>query len=149
MFSKRVSRGLRTKILRIADFRETHDVGKYLEVTLNGKGLRRKDYQYLMEQLCLKLSNWKTSNLSFTCQLTITKSVMQAVPIYPMMTYILPKGCLNEIQHIQSNFLWGDTMEKMKYHDVSWDMVTNHKDEGGLGLRKLEQMNKVCFSKLA
>lgn len=42
----------------------------------------------------------------------------------------------------------GDTEEKRSYHEVSWDIMTKGKTEGGLGLRKLIKMNKVCGMKL-
>lgn len=60
---------------------------------------------------------------------------------YPMMTDLLPKVCINEIQRMQKNFIWGDTMDKKRYHVVSWKTITTPKAEGGLRLRKLEQMN--------
>ena len=40
------------------------------------------------------------------------KSVMEAIPIYPMMTTIIPRACVDEIQRMQQRFIWGDTDEK-------------------------------------
>lgn len=74
---------------------------------------------------------------------------MQTVLIYPMMIDILLKACIKEIKRMHKSFIWGDTMEKSKYHVVSWHMLTNLKDGVGLGFMKLKQMNKVYFMKLA
>lgn len=63
-----------------------------------------------------------------------------------MMTYIHPKACIEVIKCMQS--FGGDTMEKRKFHAINWDMITSHKYVGGLGLRKSDEMNKVCFMKL-
>jgi hypothetical protein len=42
----------------------------------------------------------------------------------------------------------GDTEAARKYHAVGWDVVTTLKWLGGLGLRKLDNMNKACILKL-
>jgi hypothetical protein len=73
---------------------------------------------------------------------------MEAIPIYPMMTNCIPKGCLEEIQRLQRNFIWGDTDDVRKYHAVGWEVVTTPKCYGGLGLRRLDEMNKACILKL-
>jgi len=39
-------------------------------------------------------------------------------------------------------------MEGRRYHTVSWDVVTQPKHMGGLGLRRLDIMNKACLMKL-
>lgn len=70
----------------------------------------------------------KTNQISFAGRVTLTKSVLQAVPVYPMMTNILPKTCIEEIQYLQKRFIWGDTLEKQKYHVVNLDMLTNHRE---------------------
>jgi hypothetical protein len=35
----------------------------------------------------------------------LAKSVIEAVPIYPMMSSRIPKACIDEIQKIQRNFI--------------------------------------------
>jgi hypothetical protein len=79
---------------------------------------------------------------------TLAKSVIEAVPIYPMMTNKIRRGCLDDIQRLQRNCIWGDTEAARKYHAVGWDVVTTLKWLGGLGLRKLDNMNKACILKL-
>jgi hypothetical protein len=55
-----------------------------------------------------KLSAWKAKQLSFAGRLTLAKSVLEAVPIYTMMTEKIPKSCLEDIHRIQRNFIWGE-----------------------------------------
>jgi hypothetical protein len=45
--------------------------------------------------------------------------------------------------------MWGDTDHKRKFHVVAWDKIIVPKAMGGLGLRKLDVMNKACLSKLS
>jgi hypothetical protein len=64
------------------------------------------------------------------------------------MSTLIPKACLDEIQKMQRQFIWGDTEHKRRFHAVGWDRITTPKWMGGLGLRKLEVMNKACLLKL-
>lgn len=91
MFSKNVQRGMRTKLIQTSRYRETQNMGKYLGVSLNGRSLNRTDYQYLVEQIANKLSNWKANNLSFAVRVTLIKNVLEVVNIYPMMINLLPR----------------------------------------------------------
>ncbi|GAU12910.1 hypothetical protein TSUD_73970 [Trifolium subterraneum] len=95
-----------------------------------------------------KLSLWKATHLSFAGRVTLAKSVIEAIPIYPMMSSAVPKACLEDIQRIQRNFLWGDTEHKRRFHAIGWDKIIVPKWMGGLGLRKLDIMNNACLSKL-
>ncbi|GAU13938.1 hypothetical protein TSUD_262650 [Trifolium subterraneum] len=148
LFSKNVRRRVRDKLLSMSGFRETNDLGKYLGVPLNGRAPKNAEYHYLIDQVKNKLSAWKAKQLSFAGRLTLAKSVLEAVPIYPRMTEKIPKACLDDIQRIQRNFIWGDYDNVRKFHAVNWNMVTRPKWMGGLGLRKLEVMNQACLLKL-
>jgi hypothetical protein len=115
---------------------------------LIGRAPRKKDFEYVIDQVNAKLMHWKANQLSFAGRVTLAKSVLEAIPIYPMMTNIIPKSCIDEIHRIQRRFIWGDTNQSRKYHAVGWDVVTRPKANGGLGLRKLDVMNKACILKL-
>ncbi|PNX79184.1 ribonuclease H, partial [Trifolium pratense] len=148
LFSRNVERNLRNKLLNISGFNETSNFGKYLGVPLHGRAPRRSDFQYLLDQVSAKLSMWKANHLSFAGRVTLAKSVIEAVPIYPMMSSLIPKACLEEIHKMQRRFIWGDTDQKRRFHAISWDRITVPKWMGGLGLRKLDVMNKACLLKL-
>jgi hypothetical protein len=148
MFSGNVERSLRTKLLSMSGFLETNSFGKYLGVPLHGRAPKKSDFQYLLDQVSSKLSMWKASQLSFAGRVTLAKSVVEAMPVYPMMSSLIPKSCLEDIQKMQGRFIWGDTENKRKFHAIGWDRITAPKDKGGLGLRKLGTMNKACLLKL-
>ncbi|MCI59168.1 RNA-directed DNA polymerase (Reverse transcriptase) [Trifolium medium] len=62
-----------------------------------------------------------------------------------MMSSLVPKASLDEIQRMQRNFIWGDTESKRKFHAIGWDKIAVLKWMGGLGMRKLDFMNKACL----
>ncbi|PNY05394.1 ribonuclease H [Trifolium pratense] len=88
MFSKNVCHRVREELVLLSGFNiETPSLGKYL-----------------------------AKQLSFVGRVTLSKAVIEAIPIYPMMTSPIPKTCLNEIQKIQRAFIWGDEDGNRKYH---------------------------------
>ncbi|MCH81009.1 non-LTR retrotransposon transposase, partial [Trifolium medium] len=93
-------------------------------VPLHGRAPKRSDFQYILDQVSAKLSTWKAKQLSFSGRVTLAKSVIEAIRIYPMMSLRIPKSCLEEIQRLQRQFIWGDTDQKRRYHAVGWDKVT-------------------------
>ena len=57
---------------------------KYLGVT--ERAPRKSDFQYIIDQVNRKLNAWKAKNLSFAARVTLAKSVIETIPIYPTMT---------------------------------------------------------------
>lgn len=107
LFSDNVPRSSRNKLVHISGFRETQNFGNYLGIPLKGKAIKKRDFQYVIDQVANKLSSWKARNLSFARRVTLAKSVIEAIPVYPMMTNLLPKTCIQEIQKLQRGFIWG------------------------------------------
>jgi hypothetical protein len=107
LFSKNVHRSVKNKLVHLSTFRETDSLGKYLGVALIGRAPKIVDFQYIIDQISSKLTAWKTQHLSFAGRVTLAKSVIEAVPIYPMMTDKIPRGCLDDIQRLQRNCIWG------------------------------------------
>jgi hypothetical protein len=64
------------------------------------------------------------------------------------MTTMIPNSILKEAQHLQRSFIWGDSSAGRKYHAISWNMLTQPKSMGGLGLRRMEVRNRACLMKM-
>jgi hypothetical protein len=79
---------LRDKLVRISGYRETNSLGKYLGVPLIGITPRKKEFEYVIDQVNTKLMHWKASQLSFAERVTLANSVLEAISIYPMITNI-------------------------------------------------------------
>lgn len=124
-------------------------MGKYLGIPLLGRAPKRNDFNYLIEKVHQKLSGWKATHLSFAGRVTLAKSVIQSIPVYSMMTNPIPKVCLKEIEKLQKGFIWGDSDAGRRLHLVKWDTLMLPKNQGGLGVRNLNDMNKACLMKLA
>nr|XP_026429227.1 uncharacterized protein LOC113325233 [Papaver somniferum] len=69
-------------------------------------------------------------------------------PVYTMFVYKWPKVIIHECERIIRNFLWtGDPSEK-KLVTVKWEEINAQIAEGGLGLRRLEVINKALLMTL-
>jgi hypothetical protein len=128
--------------------KETQQLGKYLGVPALGRAPKVHDFQYLVEHVKARLTRWKAKQLSLAGRCTLARSVIQPIPVYPMMTTPIPKSCLKEIEKAQRPFVWGDTEDKRKAHTISWEVMNQPKRNGGMGFRKLQSINEACLMKL-
>ncbi|PNX94786.1 ribonuclease H [Trifolium pratense] len=115
-FSRNVTTNRRATLSEQSGLKETSNLGKYLGVPALGRAPRVQDFQYLVEKIKVRLAGWKAKQLSLAGRITLAKSIIQAIPIYPMMTTPIPTSVLKEIEKVQRAFIWGDTEEKRKAH---------------------------------
>ena len=54
---------------------------------------------------------------------------------------------MRQMEKIQRDFRWNDTVEQRKYHLVRWVIVCKPLSKGGLGICSIENMNKVLLGK--
>lgn len=81
-------------------------------------------------------------------RITLTQSVVQAIPLYTMQSLKMPNSVCEELDRKALDFLWGDNEERRRVHMVSWDDICKPKGMGGLGLRKAKKSNKAALAKL-
>lgn len=66
--------------------------------------------------------------------MVLVKSVLQAIPIYPLSIMAAPIGICTKIKEIISKFIWEGSKSRKKWALVSWKHLTKKKETGGLGL---------------
>lgn len=59
-----------------------------------------------------------------------------------------PKSVLKEFDSLTRKFLWARNLDIRKWSLVSWDQVCKPKENGGFGLRQVEQNSLVLVAKL-
>lgn len=71
------------------------------------------------------------------------KHVLQSIPNHTMATISPPKTTISQIKRLIVDFFWGWEKDKKRYHWASWDTFSLPCEEGGIGVR---QLNDVCNS---
>jgi hypothetical protein len=110
---------------------------------------RSKDgcFKYVTDRSWAKVKCLKGQGMSKEAKGLIVKSVLQAVPAYPMSCFWFSKKQCKNLRAVSSNFWWGDTQEQRKVHWVAWDKMCKRKDQGGLGFRDYECFNQAFLAK--
>ncbi|XP_074271184.1 uncharacterized protein LOC141595109 [Silene latifolia] len=62
--------------------------------------------------------------------------------------FVLPKGIVSIIEATCRNFLWDNSSDYRKVPLIAWEKVCSTKEEGGLGIKDLETMNKALIGRL-
>lgn len=75
------------------------------------------------------------------------KSVLSNLPIYYLSLFRMPCGVVREIERLEASFLWDGNGLKMKVHLVKWTEVSKNLNQGGLGIRRLKDVNSSFLIK--
>lgn len=100
-----------------------------------------------MEKITTRVNSWSAKHLSFAGRLQLVLSVLQGVVNYRCLHFTLPKQVIISIECKCLAFLSLVT-NSSKGANEKWDQVCTQKEEGGLGLKKIEGWNKSCFARL-
>jgi len=65
--------------------------------------------------------------------------------VYWISIFILPKKIIRAIEQKLNRFLWNGKDEGIARAKVSWNMLCLPKEEGGLGIKKLEEWNRAAM----
>lgn len=120
---------------------------RYLRLpTLFGKN-RRACFSHIKERLWKKLQSWKGKCFSVAGKELLIKVVAQAIPLYSMNCFLLPKYFCDELHQLIASYWWTETENLRKIHQMAWDRLCFPKNEGGLGFRKLYAFNLGFLAK--
>ena len=121
---------------------------RYLGLPLLTRKMTSSDYLPLVEKIRAQISSWTARALSFAGRLQLLNSVVFSLTNFWIAAFRLPKACIREIDKLCSAFLWSGPVLNPRKAKVAWKEVCAPKSEGGLGLRSLEEANKVSMLKL-
>ena len=121
---------------------------RYLGFPLLTKNMTVLDYLPLIEKIRKRIGSWTGRFLSYAGRLQLIKSVITSLANFWMAAFRLPSGCIKEIERLCSDFLWWGPELNNRKAKVSWADICSTKQEGGLGIRRLKEVNTVIFLKL-
>ncbi|XP_019233205.1 PREDICTED: uncharacterized protein LOC109213823 [Nicotiana attenuata] len=104
-------------------------------------------FEEMVAKIVKRISGWQGRLLSYGGKVVIIKNVLQSLPLYTLSAMSPPKATLNLIEKHFSRFLWGSSGDKNKFHWSSWKNLCVPKEEGGIGIRRMEDINEICSIK--
>lgn len=116
---------------------------RYLGIPLSSTNLRDKDCVSLIEKIKLKVGGWENRMLSLSGRLELIKYTIYPIIQFWMQCFRLPVSTVQKIKHLILNFLW-----KSRNSKIPWEILCREKEEGGMGLRNLEELNRALYVKL-
>lgn len=137
---------MRRSLVKLSCFTEAPMLGRYLEVSFLGYAPRRSDYAYFITQVKSKMAK----HLSFAGSITHSKSIIEALPIYQWWHQLFLNLVCRRSKRLKEilSVVMTDEDGNHKFHVVNWNIIPMPRYLGGLGIRRLTNMNKVCFMKL-
>lgn len=108
---------------------------------------KTETYSFIVEKTLGKLQGWKQKQMSQGGKEIMIKSVTQAIPVYAMSCFLLPKGLCDKLNSYVANYWWKGDPEARGIHWRSWDKMTRSKAEGGMGFRNFRAMNEALLAR--
>uniref|UniRef100_A0A2N9EW14 Reverse transcriptase domain-containing protein n=1 Tax=Fagus sylvatica TaxID=28930 RepID=A0A2N9EW14_FAGSY len=115
----------------------------YLGMTLGASFKASLIWNPILEKIERRLVGWKKLYLSKGGR----KSTLSSLPTYYLSLFTIPKHVVARIEQLQRNFLWGGLGEGFTHHLVGWNTVCSLVDQGGLGVRKVNVINRALLAK--
>ena len=106
-FSKNTDEETRERVKETLGSMQNAQPGKYLRLPLMIGRLKNQIFNKVRERVGKKMSSWKEKLLLIEGREILIKVVAQAVPIYIMGCFLLPKGLREDIEGMMRNFWWG------------------------------------------
>ncbi|KAL4312649.1 hypothetical protein GQ457_01G024910 [Hibiscus cannabinus] len=78
---------------------------------------------------------------------TFIKAVLQAIPVYAMQCFLLPKVICTKLESIMNAFWWKNNNSSRGIHWCTWSKLCLPKAQGGLGFRDLSKFNIALLAK--
>ena len=97
-------------------------------------------YSGVVEKVIKRVLGWQAKILNFGGKATLVKHVLQSIPVHTLAAISPPKTTLKCIKKVIADFLWDTDKDRKKYHWSSWENLAYPINEGGIGVRQLEDV---------
>ncbi|KAL2903953.1 hypothetical protein RDABS01_002663 [Bienertia sinuspersici] len=125
--------------------RSQEKMGSYLGCPMDVDGRTTSTFNQIHDRVLQCISSWKYSCLNPAARSILINSVLVALAAHIMSIYLLPHKTLNRISSTILKFYWGGKGQARPIYWKSRDQLELRKEEGGLGLRNLENLNKALL----
>ena len=92
---------------------------KYVGMPSNIDNSKNGAFKYLNDWMWSKVHGWISNTMSTAGKEVLVKAVAQAVPVFSMSCFKLPRGLCEHLNMLIRKFWWGSKEGKRKPHWVS------------------------------
>ena len=114
---------------------------RYLGVPLISTRLTHADCMPLIQRITARIQSWTSKALSYAGRLQLIASVVYSIQLYWCSLFIIPKYTIYKIEQLFGSFLWSGNSFGARRAKMKWEFVCLPKEEGGLGLRRVKDLN--------
>ncbi|XP_026399537.1 uncharacterized protein LOC113295410 [Papaver somniferum] len=147
-FNKGVQRHRRIEVATLLGVKQMEYTDKYLGHHLLKPNHLNSSFDSLEDKFVTKTAGWKRIHLPDACRTMLIKTELGLIPPFNMATSLLPRKTLAHLIRIVRNFWWGHDKEVQKMHFIRWNQFELEKEQGGLGIRPLKNLNNAMIAKL-
>jgi hypothetical protein len=147
-FSPNTGAEVREEVCTILDIMTEAISDRYLGLPSIVGADRTDCFKYLVERVQKIISGWKEKTLSMRGKEVLLKAVAQAISVYAMSVFKIPKSICKGITDAISQW-WGDDVNDKKMHWFAWWKLCIPKKRGGLGFRDPHCFNLAMLAKQA
>lgn len=127
--------------------RYSNDPERYLGLP-NLVGCSKKlAFQTLKDKIKNKIYGWGTRFLSQSGREVFVNFVLQAIPLYSMMCFLLPKTFCHDLKALIARSWWQKGHDRQGIHWCTWRKLCDPKDSGGLGFQSMQHFNIALLMK--
>lgn len=91
---------------------------------------------------------WQNKLLSHAGRLTLIKHVLASIPLHILAVSLLPSSTINISHRMMTKFFWGANDGTQRHAWISMDKIFRPTEEGGLGLRRLDDLQTAYSRRL-
>ncbi|EOY25449.1 Uncharacterized protein TCM_016755 [Theobroma cacao] len=105
-------------------------------------------FDSLITKIRDRISGWENKTLSPGGRITLLRSVLSSMPMYLLQVLKPPVVVIEKIERLFNSFLWGDSTTDKRMHWVAWHKLTFPCSEGGIDIRRLNDVSDAFTMKL-
>ena len=146
--SRNVSTAEHNNIANILGVQVVLGIGKHLGLPSMIGRSKKATFNFIKDRVWKKINSWSSKCLSKAGREVLIKSVLQSIPTYFMSLLTLLSSLCDDIEKTMNSFWWGHSGAQSKgIHWMSWDKLSMHKKDGGMGFKSLGTFNLVMLGK--
>ncbi|KAH1129370.1 hypothetical protein J1N35_000748 [Gossypium stocksii] len=146
-FSANVEANVQEIVTGILGVRIATNPEKYLGLPMMVGRKKRWGFAHFIDRFRKRIEGWNLWYLSIGGKEVFIKSVLQAIPVYVMQCFALPKIICRKLEGLLNKFLWANNKIVRGIHWSSWNVLCKPKCAGGMGFIDLFLFNQALLAK--